>query len=97
MKRFFAFLSRLFDKFVELPDTLAKWAKHIPIDRVLLYVAEAEAIAGLDGAGKRDYAAKRLSAWARSKGYSVPPSVINWLIETALAVYNEKHGRGTPD
>ena len=90
MNRLLAFFFRLLSKVVTLPTTLAEWVKVIPISRVLIYVMEAERIAGLSGEAKRKYVAECVSAWAKSKGYVVPASVINWLIETAVVTFQNR-------
>jgi N-acetyl-anhydromuramyl-L-alanine amidase AmpD len=90
MKRFLAFLGRLFGVIAGLPATLTAWAKVIPISQVMKYVAEAEKVRGLPGSEKKKYVAEQLTSWAKSKGYTIPVAVMNWLIETAVNQFNER-------
>lgn len=97
MSRFLKFLGRLIAKLAGLPDVIAKWRQIIPIDKVMAYIAEAETISNLSGEDKRKYAAKRLAKWAASKGYLIPESVINFLIEEAFQLWLKQTGNQPPE
>ena len=90
MNRLINFFFRLFAKIVRMPTSLLGWTKVIPISQVMIYVVEAEHIAKLTSDEKRAYVARKLSAWAFTQGYTVPVIVIHWLIETAVAAYNDR-------
>lgn len=96
MSRLLKFLGRLIAKLAGLPDVIAKWRQAVPIDKVMAYIEEAETISNLSGEDKRKYVAKRLAAWAASKGYLIPESVINFLIEEAFQLWLKKTGQQPP-
>lgn len=96
MSRFFKFLGRLIAKLAGIPDVITKWRQVIPVSKVIACVAEAETFSCLSGVQKRRYAAKRIAEWAKFKGYLIPESVLNFMIEEAFQLWLKQTGNQPP-
>lgn len=94
--RFARFLLRLLAKLAGLPDVIARWRQIIPFDKIIGFVIEAEEILSLTGDQKRSWAAQQLQTWAQGKGYLIPESVINFLVEEAFHRWLEQKGNQPP-
>lgn len=89
----FKFIGKAFIWLSRRASALDKWRKTIGMDEILTWVAQAEAFNEMSGAQKRAYVAKRITAWAKSRGFDIPESVVNYLIEEALQIFLKQIGK----
>ena len=87
MKRFLAFLNRLFGQILELQVDLNHWFDVIPLGKIIEYIQRAEEFTNMNANEKREMVFGMISEYAVSRGVVIPKSVIYWLLETAFQQY----------
>jgi hypothetical protein len=83
----FKFIGKAFIWLTRRASAIDKWRKLIPMSDLIDFIAQAEAFNEMDGFAKRAYVSKRITAWAKSRGFAIPESVVNYLIEEALQIF----------
>jgi hypothetical protein len=85
--KIFKFIGKAFIWLSRQSSAVDKWRRTIGMNEILIWVAQAEAFNNMSGAQKRAYVAKRIRLWAKSRGFGIPESVVNYLIEEALQIF----------
>jgi hypothetical protein len=91
--KIFKFIGKAFIWLSRQSSAIDQWRRTIGMDEIINWVTQAEAFNNMRGTQKRAYVAKRITAWAKSRGFDIPESVVNYLIEEALQVFFEQTGR----
>jgi hypothetical protein len=90
--KIFKFIGKAFIWLSRQPSAVDKWRRTIGMNEILIWVAQAEAFKNMSGEAKNAYVAKRISLWAKSRGFGIPASVVSYLIEEALQIFLKQSG-----
>jgi len=91
--KIFKFIGKAFIWLSSKSSAIDKWRRTIGMEEIILWVTQAEAFNEMSGAQKRAYVTKRITAWANARGFAIPASVINYLIEEALQIFLKQTGK----
>ena len=87
------FLKYLLARLKGYSKTLAKWIAAIDREKVINIIKEAEGYESMSAAEKRRYVIKRLAAWGTARGWTIPQSILNFLVEEAFQIWEARIGK----